>query len=81
MTHNKDYWKEVLNIDACTPPLVSGSIIMSMDHCCLDVEDTAKDFKHPYLILMGDKDKIVDNEATLAFHKKSGTPDDLKDMK
>jgi alpha-beta hydrolase superfamily lysophospholipase len=47
----------------------------------MDIEDYAKDFKHPYLILLADKDKIVDNSGAIDFHKKTGTPSDLKDLK
>ena len=68
MTHNKDYWRQILNIDQCTPPLISGGIIMSMDRCQMDVMDHAGKFKHPYLLLLGDKDKIVDNDAAREFY-------------
>jgi hypothetical protein len=61
MTHNKDYWKEIMNIDLSTPPLISSGILMSMDYSLMDVVDHAKSFIHPYLIILGDKDKIVDN--------------------
>jgi hypothetical protein len=37
MTHNKDYWKEILNVDLETPPFVSGIIVMSMDHAVMDI--------------------------------------------
>ena len=30
--------------------------------------------KHPYLLLVGDKDKIVDNDGIYKWHAKTGTP-------
>ena len=47
----------------------------------MDMIDHAKDFNHPYILLLGDKDKIVDNAGAQDFYKKTKTPDDLKDMK
>lgn len=64
-----------------TPVLMSAGQIVSMEYSHMDIEDYAKDFKHPYLILLADKDKIVDNSGAIDFHKKTGTPSDLKDLK
>lgn len=49
---------------------------MSMDHSIMDVQDHAKSFKHPYLLLLADKDKIVDNAGAQEFYKKTKTPND-----
>ena len=52
-----------------------------MDFSLMDVEDNAKSFKHPYLLLLADKDKIIDNAGAQEWHKKTSTPSDKKDMK
>ena len=81
MTHNRDYTKIMMNLDGTQPPLMTSSIVMSMDKALMDVHDNLKLMKHPYLIFIGDKDKIVDNEGAIAFHKGTATPANKKDLK
>jgi esterase/lipase len=63
MAHNRDYTKIMMNLDGTVSPILTPGIVMSMDNSVMDVQRNLKSMKHPYLILVGDKDKIVDNEG------------------
>lgn len=71
----------MMNIDGTVPPILSCSIALSMDKGLMDVQDNLKSMKHPSLVFIGDKDKIVDNEGAIAFHRGTATPDEKKDLK
>ena len=52
-----------------------------MDTSIMDIHNNASAFSHPYLLILGDKDLIVDNDGALDFYKKTSTPPDKKDLK
>ena len=51
----------MMNIDGTVPPILSCSIALSMDKGLMDVQDNLKSMKHPSLVFIGDKDKIVEH--------------------
>lgn len=68
------YTNAILYSQNKTGSFSSGAIINSMIESCEDVNKNAKDYKIPTLCFLAGQEKVVSNEATKEFLKKSGVP-------
>jgi hypothetical protein len=62
-------------------PIASAKVFKSMNDAILDIRSNYKTTSHSFLMILGGKDRIVDNQASREFYNKTGTPADRKQIK
>ncbi len=68
LSHDKNYWRKVNYFDGTAIPLVSSDIIQGFDDSIKDIAENRHKHTLPVLVMMGGKDKIIDNAGGLEFH-------------
>lgn len=61
LTKDMRYFRKLMNVDGRGMPIVSPRIIKSMVETLNDAQSNAKKFDLSFQMIVGGKDKIVDN--------------------
>jgi alpha-beta hydrolase superfamily lysophospholipase len=70
ITRNKTYVRMVINSKKATP-LISAGLINSFNRNCDLIAKNASKVDYPYILILGEKDVIVDNAASRDWHTKT----------